>query len=303
MRKKSRGHLVVWLLVVMASMSAGISSIAFARDEGVSLSVLLTFFASLAVAAVGLYLEGKHDFCRVAPFIAVVAVITALITGATAGFGEQSHPLAAGVAVLAGLTTVFCFGYLAFTQMRKEPLPNILRERFGRDHVYELDGVQFVAFRSRDELSAGDALEITVFAQNCFNAPRDFVFGLSQETRLSLNKAGYQFAKEAKLELGPAQVMAMTIIAVATGQAKGQYSLLASPKVSGSGGTRVRHWRAKALSRPIPIWLTAIGPLLGFIAWGGGMRFKTRVRPAAAGAVVHPQEVPPVTVESVWQLL
>lgn len=298
MRTSARGYVVVWVLVVLSLVTAGLTSVAFTRDGPIALETFLVFGIAAGIAALGLRIEAKRDLYAFSMVATVATFITAVITGSVALLGQQPHPVAGGVAIVATSALAACVYFLISTQYGRENLPNVLRERFHPSVIYELDGVQFVSAWAPEELSAGDGLLIRVFAQNCWDAPRTLTFGLKAGTRLSLVKEGLHFQASPEVTIPGAAVVLLTIPVVAHARAKGRYTLLAKPRVAGEGGTRVRRWRGKALGMRIPLWLTALGPLIGFVAWGGGITIKVRV--AEGKRASEPVRTPESLSEIVW---
>lgn len=272
------GYAALWWLVAIASIVAGVTSIDFTRDRPAEPAAVATFFLSTTVAALGLLVQARHDRYAFAMFSTVLAFVTGLFTGAVALLGEDPHPVAAAVALLALAALFGSVRYLVRSQFGREVLPNVLRERYDRALIHEVDGVQFVAEYGPHEPMAGAAVGIRVVVQNCWDAKRTLVFGLKTETRIALDRAGLHYAPEPRVEVPGASVVALTIPVLVHPRAKGRFTLLVSPRVEGTGGTRVRSWRGKAIGTRIPWWLTAIGPLFGFLVWGGGIKLRIRVQ-------------------------
>lgn len=294
-----RGYAVVWVLVTVALFALAMTGIAFTSDSPTPAPAYLIFGAALGVAALGLYVELKRDAYVFSMFAVLFGSVTAMITGSVALLGQERHPVAVLVALLTTATVVASVVYILRMQYGREILPNLLRQEFPRSAIYEVDGVQFAATFGAGELEPENGLAIRVVAQNCWDVPRTLVFGLRSERRISFNKAGAHFPPEPSLVIPGASVAVLTIPVVMHPNANGRYALLADPRVQGSGGTRVRRWRAQGLNSSIPTWLTAIGPFLGFLVWGGGMKFKFQVRGTKGNADVE-VSVPPPTEEVVW---
>ena len=277
--RDERGYVFVWVLVIIAAIVAAFSSIEFTIDSRPQdPDMYWVFGISLLVVVLGFLLEMRRDAYSASMVLTVVSFVTAFLTGAVAWFGAESHPLAWTFAILSTATFVSCVVYLFRTQYRRGSLPDILRQRFDRRSILEVDGVQFVVAYGPLEIGGGECVQINVVAQNCWNEPRTLWFGLDVGTRLSLDRAGLLFEREPSVTIPGAAVVAMTIPVVAQPEAKGRFVLHAKPKVEGSGGARVRHSRARTLGRRIPGWLTAALLFVGVIAWGGGVRIRIRVR-------------------------
>lgn len=301
-RQAEGGYVLVWVLVVLGLLAAGIGSIEFTVDSRPQNPTMHAIFAlGAVVAALGMFAEARRDLYAFCGFGLVAAFIAGLLTGAVALLGTRPHPIAAGVSVVAWLGFVACLVYLLRIQFARDTLPDLLRKEFAPSAIYEVGGVQFAVRQSRTELAAGERFYVRVVAQNCWDRERHLTFVLDPELRVSLNRAGLKVPKEAKLRLPGGAVAVLTIPVEAESKAKGAYSLVARPKVSGSGGTRVRRRRAQAPSTRIPPWITALAALGGVLAWGGGMRLEVAVAQRRDGDVPVPGSPLEAETEVVWQ--
>jgi hypothetical protein len=300
-QRAETGFVVVWVLVVLALATAGLSSIGFTLDEGPpSQTVYQVFGVSLTLAALGMFVEAKRDLYVFCQFTLVFAVITGMITGAVALYSAGSHPIAATVAVISALVGVWCVVYVVRTQHSPEVLPNILRQKFRRSAIYEIDGVQLAVVQSSTEVGSGNGLAVQVVAQNCWDKERQPTFVLKLESQIFFKRTGLKFLPESKLVIPGAAVAMLTIPVMAEPSAKGTYSLRASSRISGEGGFRVRRWRAQGLSAPIPLWLSALLVFTGLHVWGGGLKLQVKVRPSMRTDPPSPEFLDART-EVVWQ--
>ena len=104
---------VLWVIVTVAVLSAGMTSLVFDPDSAwKGQTNVLVFWLSLFVALIGLGLQARHDFYSFCFGSFFYSLITAVITGAVALIGKGSHPIAAGVAIITGAVTVFCVVYM-----------------------------------------------------------------------------------------------------------------------------------------------------------------------------------------------
>lgn len=301
MRSNERGYAVVWVLFVMAAFVAAFTSLEFSVEgRPYDPAMYWAFGISFGIASLGLVVEAKRDPYAASMVLTVVSFITGIITGSVAWFGQQPHPIALGVAILSTAAFLWCVVFLAHTQLRRETVPNLLRQRFDRSTIFEKDGVQFVATYAPTEIDAGGSFEVYLVAQNCWDAPRTLRLGLNTAARLTLERAGLHFAREPSVTLPGAAVAVLKIPVTAHPRSQGRFVLNATPKVEGSGGTRVRHWRARGIGMRIPGWLTAALMLAGVFAWGGGLRFKVRVRQNRYAVDAKPTTPEPTT-EIVWR--
>jgi len=300
-RETEQGYVVVWILIVLSLLTAAFASMEFVVDERPPNPTMYWVFAiSMLFAAFTMLVEAKRDLHVFCLFAAFAAFVTGIVTGAIALMGMKPHPVAASVAILCGIVIVLCLVYVFKNQYGKETLPNILREHFSQAAIFEVEGLQFAATQSNKEIPAGQGFEIQAFVQNCWDSERTFTFGLKAETRLSLNKAGLKFCKDPTVVLPGGAVAVISIPVLADPNAKGKHTLTAMPKVVGSGGLRVRRRRAQGYSSGIPAWLTLLGPLFGFIAWGGGMKFRANILRNKQGEGVI-EQLPEIATEIIWK--
>jgi len=273
----------------------------FAVDDRPHNPVMYWVFGiSMCIAAFTMSIEAKRDLHAFCMFTAVATFVTGIVTGAVALLGMKPHPIAASVAILCGLIIVFCLVHVLKNQYGKEFLPNILMQSFPQSAIYEVDGMHFASTQSHTEVLAGQGFEIQVFVQNCWDTEKTFTFGLKIETRLSFNRAGMKFCKEPKISLPGGTVSVMSIPVVAEAKAKGKYSIVASPRVTGSAGTRIRRRRAQGYRYGNPTWITLLGPLAGILVRDGGMKFKVNVA-ANKQETDTTVELPEIASEVIWK--
>ncbi len=111
----------LWVLVTAAVIAAGMTSLVFTPDSAwKSETNVWIFWISLAVAAAGLFLQARHDFAAFCFGSFWYAMITAIITGAVAILGEDSHPIALLVAVVTGAFAAFSAGYVIWAKKREQ---------------------------------------------------------------------------------------------------------------------------------------------------------------------------------------
>lgn len=216
-----------------------------------------------------------YQFCRRAPFFGFT---TAVIAAGVVFFAEESHPIAATLAVVCTAASVACLIYLYRQHTGEQRYPHFLRERFSEREIAEFKDVQFVVSASDEVIRAGDSLTIDVFAQNCTDAPRTLMMKLKRQGRVSLNFAGFLLDKDPSIELPPFSAGRMTIPMVSHPKARGQYRWDVTPKVTGRGGRRVLRWRARAFGPRVSGLLSLVLLPFGFLVWGGGLSITVAVK-------------------------
>jgi hypothetical protein len=145
--------------------------------------------------------------------------------------------------------------------------PNVLREQFGPTGILEISGIQFTGFV---EPGIQDQPHwVSILIQNCFDATRSVRFKFDAEAHSKYLRHYPEFTAR----LGPAEVRHLRF-AVISPTYPGEYHLFFSVGVGGSGGKRVRLWRAKAPDTRIKGGASIALLAAGVLAYGGGLKFK-----------------------------
>ncbi|MCG8590233.1 MAG: hypothetical protein MJE66_13155 [Proteobacteria bacterium] len=297
-RERNGGFAVLWVVAVLALFTLATAGLMWARG-GTPDPVWMGICT--AVAATCLAIEARRDRNEFLRLFGAFAFISALGCGAVA-LSDGSHPVAMATAGLSAIAAAACGLALWRQQYGDEPLPNVLRERLDDSVIVELDGVQFVASCSDGEVLAGEEIRVQVLAQNGFDTERRLEIGLTGHA--GLGKRGTMFFSEKSPTLVlPGGAAGLLTIPIATHpRARGSYKLLVDPQVHGTGGVRVRRWRAKPFSARVSPRLQFLGLLVGMWAWGGGLEFAVKIRrnrDAVRGA--EPETPAPSEQEIVYQ--
>jgi hypothetical protein len=149
--------------------------------------------------------------------------------------------------------------------LAKDPVPNKLIERFGKDAVREFEGVHLVVTGSLS-VRPGEVAEVCFHLQNCHDAPGEFVVKVLLPKELESDQR-VRVPTEARVRLAPLAVgvMKLPILTTATLPA-GNYPIGFELGVDGLVGRRVRRWRSgKTVENAVKPWqfatLTAMGKL------------------------------------------
>lgn len=150
--------------------------------------------------------------------------------------------------------------------MTSAEFPDLLRRRYPAGQIFETDLIQFtgevVPSDGRSPHSA------SLLLQNCSDGPR------SVTIRFEAGEAAkyLRFHPSVEADLGPAEVVRIQVPVISPTY-EGSYPLYFSLSVRGSGGRRVRTWRAKVPARRVKAAETVALLAVGHLAVGGGVRF------------------------------
>lgn len=279
-RRRERGYGALWVFVLLALMAVGVAGLLIAEDTKNKSAPFWILGVCLPLMALVLWIEVRRDDFTAAKWVGFYSLATSVVTGLAVLNGGPGHPIAGATALLTMIVATGCGVYVFRTQRAKEILPNVLRNTFGAAAIREVMGVQFVAQPGTVTVSSGGAFDVEVLAQNCWDAQRTFTVKLKPEVRISFNRKRILVPNDASITLEGGEVGKLVIHCIAESGASGDHLVRVLPNTSGSAGIRVRKWRAAEVTSQIPAWVTLVGPLLGFIAWGGGMKIRVAVQPA-----------------------
>jgi hypothetical protein len=266
---------LLWAVVGVALLGVmGLCLATLDRDVAVPPAALAS---CVAVAGVGLAIAARRDFyefCGRAGVLAFAgAVACALVATSIAGAGS-GWLLGA---ILLGSSSL-AWGVLFWREGHADdPLPNLVRDQVERGDVVEIDGVQFALLQSDVEVQAGEELMLQLLVQNGLDSERRFEVRL--QPRPDIGRAGHLVVdKELQVDLAAGAAAALWLPIAVQPRARGAYSVRVVPCVSGSGGTRVRRWRAKRYRRPATGLERLAGAFFGIFLSGGGLQVEFRVR-------------------------
>jgi hypothetical protein len=281
----------IWLLVWICLIVSCFTFLnAVYGSESTGPTTWIVVGVTLAIAIVGIVFEARNDLYGTAKSMTALGGLGAILAFFVGLYANRFADIALVVSGLLAILFLTSFLYLLYNQFRDGEVPNVLRERFGRSNVVEVDGVQMSVLTGGTTVVHGGHIEsVRVVLQNCWDAPREAVVRLSEDTRIFLGKSGdILFPDETEISLGPAEVVAVKIPIAAEPDARGRFSIDLRLDVSGRGGERVRPWRAGGLSRPVPWWVILLLAPVGALVWGGGIKIKVSARPQEAPDVVLP---------------
>ncbi|MCP4143166.1 MAG: hypothetical protein GY755_23245 [Chloroflexi bacterium] len=261
-RQKENDSFLLWALLVTGVVTAQWSLIALAR-------------------------KNRYAVCM---FLLPVSFLGLLISGVTvyAGTGPKTKPIL--FLVLFAVVGVAALAFIIWSQLRKETVPNILRQQFKAGDIYEIDGVQLVPIQTQQEIAAGDALPIHFALQNCWDSERTVTLSLKTTMLYVKKREVFAFPREMEVTLRPCEVGSLTIPVVSNTHAHGKYTIRASATITGTGGTRVRHWRAQGVSTVISPLMSVALMTVGLLLWGGGLQFPVKIRKSLLPDYLTPQD-------------
>lgn len=288
-QRREAGFSVLWTVVSVALLGVALLCLATLDPEIVLPAGALA--SCVGVAAAGLTIAARRDFYE----FRVVAGRWALVGAAgcvAAGFWldrEALGPrLAGGVLGLCGTT---CLVSAWRESHREERLPNVLLQDLSRSEICELSGVQFGVVQSDTVVAAGEELGLHVLVQNGFDCARGFALHI--RPRADVGRAEHLvFEKELYVDLPGGAAASLWIPIAIHPKARGSYLVRVEPRVTGSGGTRIRRWRAKRYRPPVGPAEQILALLLGGLAWGGGLGVEFRVRKSDADPDAFPGAAP-----------
>ena len=278
-RRLEAGFSVLWGVVSFALLGVGVLCLVTLDPELVLPGGALA--GCVGVAAAGLVIAARRDFyefCVCAGTLSLVAAAACAI--AAAGIDQETvwPQLAAGLLGLCGAT---CLASAWRESHADERLPNVLLEELARSDIYEIDGVQFGLIQSDVEVLAGHELNVHMFVQNGFDSERGFELKL--QPRADVGRSGHlALDKELRVDLPGGAAASLWIPIAVHPKARGSYRVQVLPKVTGSGGTRIRRRRAKRYRPPVGPVEQIVALMLGGFTFVGGLSVDFRVRKSAA---------------------
>ncbi len=272
--RRAGGYAVVWVLIVIAL--CGVAVLAIASLEPDSEIPMLLVAGCVVVVAIGSFVELRYDRYEFFKNGGFIALIGAAACGLVAGFGPASHPLALAGAVVSSVFCIAAFVTSYRLAHAKEVLPNALLEIFDKSELSEINGVQFGSTHSDLQLPAGGEMIVYVHAQNGMDEERRFEVRL--KPRADIGKGSHlAFDKLATLILPAGAAGTLTIPVSVHPKARGSYPITIEPDVKGSGGERLRVFRARAFSQKVSGAMQFLAFFMGFFVWGGGLTITLKV--------------------------
>ena len=283
---------LLFAVVLLAlSVFVGSASYHLTHDDAAA-SVLVTALVSLTVGVLGLVYQARSDPDSVLTFLSVFLLLVALCEAIYVFSSHEPGWVPKSAALMSTIGGVI-LGVITYRRQfgpGSSDFPNILRSETSPEGILETDGVQFMGFV---ETGTDDRPHwVSIALQNCFDGPRTVRIEFDAERHSEY----LRYHPEFSAELGPAEVRRVRFPVVSPTYA-GEYNLFFKVGVDGSGGKRVRLWRAKAPSTRVKGAATAALLAAGVFAYGGGLRF--RIGPLQSD--LWSADLPAPADEVVWQ--
>jgi hypothetical protein len=260
---------VLGAVVVIGGLVALITSVGFTAEPRTGEAPMgvtgwSVFGLGVMVSVVAFFGITRRDGHAAALVAVGMSFMTGLGTGLVAAMGSNPHPLAAATAVISSMVFIGSWAFLIRNQLSGGPSRNPLAALVPSSSIVEIDGVQFAV----DTGPIAGGVVARVRLQNCFDAPREFEFGLEGP------REGLLFAVAATTTLSPLALVQLDVPILVLGPLATKVEIIARPSVRGAGGTRVRRWRAKAYEQAVTGSAQLGWLALGVLRWGGGVRFR-----------------------------
>jgi protein-S-isoprenylcysteine O-methyltransferase Ste14 len=297
-QRREGGYAALWVLIIIALL--GVGGLAIASMQPDTEIPLWMVAGCVGVAAIGLVAELRYDRYEFSKNTAFMAAVGSMGCGSVAVFGEQSHPVALASAIALGATCVGCLVAVFRISRAEEVLPNALLETFDKSELLEIKGVQFATTHSDLLVPAGGELVVCAHAQNGMDQERTFEVRL--KPRADIGKRGHlAFDKVATLALPPGAAGMLTIPVAVHPKARGTYPITVEPSVKGSGGERLRVFRAPAFSQKVGGGTQLLALFFGIFVWGGGLTLKLKVAKNKNWKSMPVEEASPSQVELYYE--
>lgn len=206
-------------------------------------------FLGVVLACTGAaVVEVFRDAHRAARTVFVPALVAALLSAVGWMGSDGTNTVTAWIAAGTFAIAAAAQSFLWSTENGFEDLPNPVRFQFG-DRAREIGGVQFgapVEFFDRGEA------RLCLLAQNCYDEPREVTLRFGEGRRWPLAARLFLPAPARFLLLPGAHATVVVPLARRPG-AEEWTLLLVVPGVRGTGGRRVRRWRARPLPNDVPL--------------------------------------------------
>lgn len=271
--RSEAGGVLVYVAVFLALLTLAIALLVAVNGRG-GPALTGTMVVAAVVALAGLRHEARRDLDAALTFCTVCAIAVAIVGGIVV---LSIEPRPAGWIAVTAVAAAVGLGLGIYTFRRQygpesPEFPNLLRQRYPESQIFESDGVQFTG-----ELIPSDGRSphtVALLLQNCSDGPRSVTIRFD-----AAGAAKYlRFHPTVETPLGAAEVVRIKVPVISPTY-DGSYPLFFSLGVSGSGGHRVRRWRAQAATTRIKPGQTAALLAVGLIAAGGGVRFTVGPTP------------------------
>lgn len=246
--------------------------------------IVLLVAGSLAALLLGR--EARRDVYPFAQFsvVALLFPATFAISAYVVAESDAGRVRAVGGGLACALGIAWAVVVLWREHHAKDEAVNVLLERFARDEILEIDGVQWTVVRGPEDVAV--PTWIRIFVQSCVAAERTVIISLEDVTGLLKRRGSLATPPIQPLRLAPGEVGAL-LVPVGAGPRPAREALLyVSVRARGGAGRRLRRFRGRPASERTRLGFQLFALLGGIVTWGGGVRFafiNTTERAEGAG--------------------
>jgi hypothetical protein len=264
-----RFHYTLATLALMFALPCTLGALAPGPTAPATWAILC---ASTVVAALCLVHEARQDGYSFAQY-SVVALLFPLTIGISALFvAESSGAMVAAAVCCAACVALLAVAVLALWRAHHlvDELPNLLQERFGKEALFETDGVQFTAERGDADVAAGSWVRI--FLQSCVAAERTVRISLDSVSGMLQRSGGLCTPALEAVALAPGEMGALLVPVRPGTRPQREAHLYLTVQARGAGGRRLRRLRARVPTTRRGTGFQLFALLGGHLVWGGGLR-------------------------------
>ena len=227
---------------------------------------------STVVAALCLVHEARQDGYSFAQYSVVVLLFPLTLAIATLFVAESTRAMVAAAVCCAACLVLLALSVLALWRAHHlvDELPNVLQERFGKEALFETDGVQFTAERGEGDVAAGSWVRI--FLQSCVAAQRTVRISLDSVSGMLQRSGGLCTPALEPVELAPGEMGALLVPVRPGARPQRETHLYLTVHAHGAGGRRLRKLRARVPTTRRGTGFQLFALLGGHLVWGGGLR-------------------------------
>lgn len=269
---------------------AGAATFALSGEAVSDRAATVAGVAFLVSAAI-LWREGRRDPDAVLTLVSVFALLTAVCVGIYLFYADRPGTASQVALVVCAALGLGC-GAATWRRQRTESgdFPDVLARMVPATGIFETEGIQFTGVLDQGRDRKPHAASILL--QNCFDSPRTVT--------IRFDAAGSEkymrFHPQHKVGIGPAEVSRVFFPVIAPTY-PGSYPLYFSIAVAGTGGKRVRLWRAREATERTKAATTVALLAVGHLMIGGGIRFTIGPLPDDIWSAQLPQPVQ----QTLWQ--
>lgn len=280
MRKQQRGFVLLYALVFVLLLVAGIAALAVGLRGAGTVPVVVIVICSVG-ALIGLAIEFRQDRLACITFTAALtggAVAIAVITAFTLhGMGDPIRAALSASVVFGGLFIAQLLFLHRQKHLPEDPaFPDIVRQIAPTSPVFERSGVHISGLAS-----TSPPFGLVLLIQNCWTAERRVSIRVDYGAIVDAGPPLVALPPRLVLQAAEVGRLEVPVVSPANGR---PFSVHFDVEVTGGGGQRVRHRQGHPLSRRItPGAGLALVPL-GMYATGGGLAFRFPAVPPAPTA-------------------